>query len=95
MRIEAAQRAPEGYPLAPRAEIPKRDVDGRNREHLRAAATAVVERPPHGLPDLLDALGLAAGQQRSQVARDESVHGRASRPDRVGVADPHRTVGVV
>ena len=34
-----------------------------------AAATAVVQRPPHGLPELLDALGLASAQQRRQVTR--------------------------
>jgi hypothetical protein len=94
-RIETAQRAPERDPLAARAQIPQGDVHGRDGERLGTAAAAVVQRPPHGLPQVLDALGLASGQHRGEVAREQGVHGGAASPDRVGVADAHRAVGVV
>jgi hypothetical protein len=44
-----------------------------------------VERPPHGLPQALDTVGVAPDQNRRQIARDQHVHGGAARSDRVGV----------
>ena len=63
-RVEAAEHAPERRAVTPRPQVPQRDVDGRDRQRLGAAAPAVVQRPPHRLPERLDALGVAAGEQR-------------------------------
>jgi len=85
-RVEPAQHLPEGCPLAAGAQVPERDVDRRHGERLGAAAAAVVERPPHGLPQAFDALGVAPYQNRRQVARDQRVYGGSTCADGVGVA---------
>ena len=59
-----------------------------------AAASAVVERPPHRLPEGLDALGVAAGQQRRQVTHQQRVDRGAAGADRVGVAHALGSVGI-
>src|SRR6185503_4005795 len=53
---------------------------------LGAAPATVVQRPPHRLPELFDATGVAAVEQGSQVAREQRVDGGAAGPDRVRVA---------
>jgi hypothetical protein len=53
-----------------------------------------VQRPPHRLPDLLDAVGVAAGEQRRQVASDQRVHGGAAGAHGVRVPDALAAVGV-
>jgi len=93
-RIEAAQHAPERRALAPRAKIPERDVDGRHRERLGAAAPTVVERPPHRLPVALDEVGVASDQERRQVAGHEGVDGGAPGAHRVRVARALGALGV-
>ena len=94
-RVEAAEQPPQRRAMAPRPQVPQRDVHGGDREHRRAAAPAVVERPPHRLPHLLDALGVAPRQERRQIPRDQRVDGGAAvrprcrcsrRPLAVGVA---------
>ena len=94
-RIEPTQHAPERAFLATRAQVPQRDIDGRHRQRLGAPAAAVVQRPPHGLPDLLDTLGVASHEQRCEIARDQRVHRGAARADRIRVAHALGAVVVV
>jgi len=86
-RIVAAEQPPQRRALPPRAQIPQRDVHCGDGKRGEAAPAAVVERPPHRLPQLLDALRLAAAQTRREIARDQRVHGRAAAADRVRVPD--------
>jgi hypothetical protein len=93
-RVEAAEHAPERRPLAPRAQVPQRDVDGRHRQYLGSAPAAVVERPPHRLPDVLDALGLVPGEQRRQLPRQQRQDRGATGAHGVGIAGALGAVGV-
>ena len=93
-RVEAAEVPPQRQAGALRGEVPQRDVDRGDREHRRAAATAVVRRPPHRLPGRGDVGRLAAGEQRREVALDGRVHRDAVDADGVGVADPLGALGV-
>src|SRR5262249_42528205 len=92
--IEAAEHTPKRRVLTTRAKIPARDVDGGDGEALRAASPAVVQRPPHGLPELLDAVGVLSREERSDVVRDEGVNGTAAGTYGVGVAHTFRALGV-
>jgi hypothetical protein len=93
-RIESPQDAPERCPLPPRAQIPQRDIHRRDGESLGPAAAAVVQRPPHELPERLDVLGLAAGEPRGQIARQQRPYRGAAGAHRVGVAHALGAVGV-
>ena len=46
------------------------------REHGRSAAAAIVQRPPHLLPQLLDPVGVLAGQISGDLARQDVVRWR-------------------
>jgi hypothetical protein len=92
--VEAAEQPPQRGTVPARAEIPQSDVDGGDRERLGAAAAAVVQRPPHRLPQRLDALGVAPDQQGREVPGQERVDGEAARAHRVGVADALAAVGI-
>ena len=93
-RVEPAEHAPQRPVRALRREVPQRDVDRGDREHHRPAAAAVVERPPHLLPQRLDAIGLFAGEERREVALDQDVDRRAAGADGVGVPEPLGAVGI-
>ena len=93
-RIEPAEHAPERRALTPRAQIPQRYVHRRDGERLGPAPAAVVQRPPHELPERLDVLGLAAGEPRGQIARQQRPHRSAAGAHRVGVAHALDAVGV-
>jgi hypothetical protein len=93
-RAEAAEQPPERRSLPPRPQVPQRDVHRRDREGLGAAPPAVVERPPHRLPERLDVLGLAADEPRGQIAREQRVHRGAAGTHGVRVAHALRAVGV-
>ena len=93
-RIEAAEHPPQRLAGALGREVPERDVDRRDRQHHRPAAAAVVERPPHLLPQRLDPAGVLALEQRREVALDEDVDRGAAGADGVGVAEPLGAVRV-
>ena len=68
LRIVAAQQAPQGRAGALRLQVPERHVDGGDRQHGRTAAAAIVQRPPQLLPQLLDPVGVLAGQDLGHLA---------------------------
>jgi hypothetical protein len=90
----AAEEAPEGGAGALRLQVPERHVDRRDREHGRAAAPAVVQRPPQLLPQALDEVGVLAGQDLGHLAGEDVVDGAAVAADGEGVADAFRTISV-
>src|SRR6185437_15037953 len=53
--------------------------------HGAAAATAIVQAPPHLLPQRFDAIGRLPDQQRSEIAVDLRVDRGAVAADRIGV----------
>ena len=92
--VEAAEEVPQRQPGAAALQVPERHVEGREREHRRSAAAAVVERPPGLEPQALDVVGFLAGHDLDELAPQHRVDGAAVAPDRVGVADALGAVGV-
>ena len=93
-RIESAEQVPEREPGAARLEIPQRDVGGRQREHRRAAPSAIVQRPPALVPAPRDVVRLATAQQLGDLDAQRGVDRGAVAPDGEGVAEALRAVGV-
>src|SRR5262249_49701578 len=52
--VMAAEQPPERRPLPASLQIPQRDVDRGDRQRRVAAPAAVMKRPPHRVPELLD-----------------------------------------
>ena len=90
--IMAAQEAPERHAVAPCRQIPKRGVDGGDREGGEPAAPDEVQMPPHPLPQRFDPIRLLAKQERLQIALDQVLDRAAAGTDGVGIAEPLRAV---
>ena len=87
-RVEAAQqRARAARPAAARAgptgRCPPRTSRGPGHRRGRRSGAPTTWL----LPQFLDALGIATGQARRQIAREDRVHRGAAGAHRVGVAD--------
>ena len=72
----------------------QRDIDGRHREADRPAAAAVMQLPPHALPQRFDLVGVGAHQDVAQPLVDQRVHRRPAGARGVGVADALGPIGV-
>ena len=93
----AAEQTPKRHAGALGLEIPERHVDRRERQHGRAAAAAVVHRPPHPLPEGFDQIAVLAHDDgrdlmgKRRCDRGPIVAGGVSVADAfaaVGIADP-------
>ena len=85
-RIVTAEQPPERRCAAARLHVPQGDVHGRDRHRREATAPAVVQGPPHALPEPLDASGVGTEEHGPQVVVDERGDGGAARSDGIGVA---------
>jgi hypothetical protein len=92
--IVAAERLPQGEIGALGLQVPQGHVEGRERQHGRAAAAAVMERPPGLVPEALDLVGLLAVHDLRELAGENGVDGGPVAPHREGVAHPLGAVAV-
>ena len=92
--IMTAEQAPERQVRPARLEIPQRHVEGGLREHARPAAPAIVQTPPHFLPEPLDAVGVVATNDFGNVAGEQPGDGAAIMAGGVGVSDALCAVGI-
>ena len=93
-RVVAAEQPPQRRAEAARLQVPQRDVDGREGQHRRAAAAAIVGAPTTGAATGARSVRVGADQELGHVALERGVDRGAVAPDRVGVADAFRPVGV-
>ena len=92
--IEAAEQPEQRQVRAPRLQVPQRDVERRQRQHHRAAASAIMQAPPHPVPYRLGVVRLEARDKLGDLAPDDVGDCIAVAADRIGVADALRAIGI-
>ena len=68
------------------AGVPKRDVDGRDRERGNSAPRDVVDMPLHSVVEVIDLSAVFADQERRQVMLDHRGDGSATSATSIGIA---------
>src|SRR2546421_12122755 len=57
-RVMTAEQPPKRCPEPSRLQVPKRNIHRRNRQARRPAPAAIVQGPPHALPQRLNPVRL-------------------------------------
>ena len=94
LRVMPTEQAPKGNPGLLCFQIPQGDIHGGDSEDHHAAAAAIMHRPPHILPMLLDAVGLLALQQGLVGFANDRLDSRRAGACRIGIADPLQAIDV-